>query len=198
MTKNSIYKSETGKKQVLAFYKELLQDWYQPSKQYCLQTSFGETFIIENGNESLPPLVLLHGTGSNSAMWMADVKWLADRFHMFAIDILGECGLSGENRLEYKGVDYSDWLLEILKKLKIDTLSISMVGCSLGGWIALDFSIRCPERVEKLVLLATAGVTQVKTSAIFWVIMTSITGRWGFRKLNKMVYRNLAIDKKLL
>jgi len=71
-----------------------------------------------------------------------------------------------------------------------------LVGCSLGGWIALDFAVKYPERIEKLVLMATAGVVHVKTKTIFWIIITSFLGSWGFNKLNKLVYSNLEIDKK--
>ncbi|MCG8309054.1 MAG: alpha/beta hydrolase [Cytophagales bacterium] len=173
-----------------------MKEYYQPSEQYMVETIFGKTFVIESGSKTAPAIVLLHGTGSNSAMWIADAKELSAKYHVFAIDIIGECGRSSENRPDFKNNHYSNWLSEILENLKLKHVSI--IGCSLGAWIALDFSIKHPEKVKKLVLLATAGVTQVKASTIFWIIVTSITGKWGFNKLNKMVYGNLEIDKQVL
>jgi pimeloyl-ACP methyl ester carboxylesterase len=196
MTKNSIYRSEQGKQKIIGFYNKLLQDWPQPSEQYFVETKYGETFILESGNKKASPVVLLHGTGSNSAMWIPDAKRLSEKYHVFAIDILGECGKSSENRFDFKGDGFSDWLLEITEKIRIGKFSV--IGCSLGGWIALDFAIRYPDRIDKLVLLATAGVTQVKTSTIFWIILTSVVGKWGFRRLNKMVYGNLDIENEVL
>jgi len=196
MAKKSIYKSAKGKEQILQFYDEFLEGWTKPSRQFHTETKFGQTFIIESGDKSKPSLLLLHGAGSNSAMWMADIELLSEKYHIYAIDILGECGKSAENRLNFKQEDYSNWLAEIFEILNLKTTSI--ISCSLGGWIALDFSIKYPNKVGKLVLLATAGITQVKLSAIFWITITSIAGNWGFRKLNKMVYGNLKIDVRAL
>ena len=192
----SIYKTAEGKNQILSFYKALLTKWTQPSKQYTIETAFGNTFIIECGSNDAPSIILLHGTGSNSAMWIADAKTLSLKYRVFAIDIVGECGKSSENRLHFRSNNYSEWVLEILDKLGLTRVSI--LGCSLGGWIAIDFTIKNPKKVDKLVLLATAGITQIKPKTIFWIIITSLLGNWGFNKINNMVYGNLKIDKQVL
>ena len=192
----SIYKTDEGKKQVISFYDNLLKEWHQPSKQLTIQTAFGDTFIIESGEINAETILLLHGSGSNSAMWTADVKELSKNYHVYAIDIIGECGKSAENRPSFKNDSYSDWLSEIIDKLGLN--KVSLVGCSLGGWIAVDFAIKYPEKTIKLVLMATAGIVQVKVKTIFWIIITSFLGSWGFNELNKLVYNNLEIDKKAL
>jgi len=196
MAKTLIYKSDEGKKQVLSYYETLLTQWHQPFRQITLETKFGATFIIESGKKESPAILFLHGSGSNSAMWLADAMILSETYHVFAIDIIGECGKSSENRPEFKNGNYSGWIFEIIEKLALNRISI--IACSLGGWIALDFSIKHPERIEKLVLMATAGITQVKLKTIFWIIITSMMGTWGFNKLNRMVYGNHTIDNKAL
>lgn len=192
----SIYKTDEGKRQVISFYENLLEQWQQPSKQLIFETNYGDTFIIESGTNHSESVLLLHGSGSNSAMWIADVKELSKYYHVFTIDIIGECGKSSENRPSFKSDSYSDWLSDLIDKLGLN--KVSLVGCSFGGWIAMDFAIKYPEKIEKLVLMATAGVVQVKTKTIFWIIITSFLGSWGFRKLNKLVYSNLEIDDKAL
>ncbi len=192
----SIFKSAEGKRQVISFYENLLEQWLQPSKQFFLETNYGDTFIIESGSNNTESVLLLHGSGSNSAMWIADTKELSKYYHVFAIDIIGECGKSSENRPSFKSDSYSEWLSDLIDKLGLN--KVSLIGCSLGGWIAIDFAIKYPEKIEKLVLMATAGVLQVKTKTIFWIIITSFFGRWGFNKLNKLVYGNLEIDAKAL
>ncbi|MCG8700709.1 MAG: alpha/beta hydrolase [Bacteroidales bacterium] len=196
MAKTSIYKTEKGKAQVQNFYEELLSDWHQPSNEILLETKYGTTFILESGIKEAPAIILLHGSGSNLAMWKADVMELSKTFHVFAVDIIGECGKSSENRPTFKNGNYLGWMNEILDKL--DLKKVSVIGCSLGGWIALDFAINHPKKIDKLVLIATAGITQVKTKTILWIIVTSMFGNWGFKQLNKMVYGNLSIDSKAM
>ena len=196
MAKTTIYKTDEGKQQVIRYYETLLIQWKQPAKRFTIETSLGEVFIIENGKKDAPAIILLHGAGSNSAMWMADVHELSKTYRVFAVDIIGECGKSSENRPAYKGNNYSNWMLEIIEKLGLSKISI--IGCSLGGWIAMDFAIKHPKKVDKLVLMATAGITQVKAKTIFWIMVTSIMGSWGFNRLNKMIYGNLEIDKRAL
>jgi len=192
----SIYKTDEEKKQVISFYDNLLKEWHQPSKQFTIQTAFGDTFLIESGEGNAETVILLHGSGSNSGMWTADVKELSKNYHVYAIDIIGECGKSAENRPSFKSDSYSDWLSEIIEKLGLN--KVLLIGCSFGGWIALDFAIKHPEKTIKLLLIATAGVVQVKAKTIFWIIITSFLGSWGFKKLNKLVYNNLKIEEKAL
>ena len=195
-TKNSIYKSEFGRKQIQYYYTELLKDWPEPSYQHWIQTNYGETFVIESGSKSAPAVVLWHGAGSNAAMWAADAQKLSRKYRVFAIDIVGECGRSSENRPKFENAHYAHWLREILELLSIPKVFI--VGNSLGGWIALDFAIQYPQKVDKLILIATAGVTPVKPSALFLLLLTAFTGNWGFKKLNQFVYRNLKLDNAAL
>jgi hypothetical protein len=49
------------------WYRELLTKWPVPNEQLTVPTSQGDTFVIASGAPDAPPLILLHGTGSNSA-----------------------------------------------------------------------------------------------------------------------------------
>ena len=196
MAKTSIYKTDEGKKRVLSYYETLLLQWYQPSKQLIIETTFGETFIVESGDKNYPAIILLHGSSSNSAMWIADVKELSRNYHVFAIDIIGECGKSSENRRLFKDDNYSNWILEIVNILELNSFSI--IACSLGAWIAIEFAINYPRKTERLVLIATAGVTQVKLGTVLLIIITSLMGFWGFNKLNKMVYGKINFNSEVL
>ncbi|MFB6342005.1 alpha/beta fold hydrolase [Saccharicrinis sp. FJH62] len=196
MAKTSIYKTDEGKEQIIKYYYSLLSQWTQPSIQFYIDTQLGKTHIIESGNKVNPAILLLHGTGSNSAMWAYDAKILSETFHVFAVDIPGECGKSSENRPDFKDENYSNWISAITENLGLN--QVSLIGCSLGGWIAMDYAINHPDKVDKLILMATAGVTQIKLKSVLWIILTSLTGSWGFNQLNKMVYGNLTIDSQAL
>ena len=196
MAKKSIYKTEKGKQLIQDNYTQLLFNWVQPCTQQLIQTQFGKTFVIESGKAGAPAVILLHGSGSNSAMWIADAAKLSEHFNVFAVDIIGECGKSAETRISFKNSSYSDWLLEIINHLGISTTAV--ISNSLGGWISLDFAIKYPEKINKLVLIATAGITNIRLKTVFWIIVTSLFGQKGFDKLNQMVYGDLELDKTSL
>ena len=151
---------------------------------------------MENGEKSAPAVVLLHGSSSNAAMWAMDVRVLSQKYRVFTVDIIGECGKSSEQRPSYHGNGFSDWMNEVFEGL--DSKKGSLVGCSSGGWIAADFAIKHPEKVENLVLMATAGISPVRISTLLLIISMSVFGTPGFNRLNRLVYGNLEIDKHAL
>ena len=51
--------------------------------------------------------------------------------------------------------DYVAWLTATLDGLHLDR--VSLVGMSFGGWLALNYAVAAPERVQKLVLLSPGG-----------------------------------------
>lgn len=81
----NLFKSETGKQAVLGKYREILANWPVQSMQYTVETSFGQTFVIESGSRDNPPLILLHGSVSNSYTWYGDVASLSKTHHVYAI-----------------------------------------------------------------------------------------------------------------
>jgi len=58
----------------------------------------------------------------------------------------------------------------------------SVVAVSLGGWLALDFATRHPERVERLTLLTPAGVARAKVAGLLGAVLLKPFGEWGKRK----------------
>jgi pimeloyl-ACP methyl ester carboxylesterase len=73
-----------------------------------------------------------------------------------------------------------------MRRLSIDK-SI-FIGNSLGGWMTLKFAVNFPNKVEKLVLLATSGVTNSKISFLFKAIFYLSRGEKGVIGMNKLVY----------
>jgi pimeloyl-ACP methyl ester carboxylesterase len=69
-----------------------------PYEKISLETSYGSAFAIACGEKSLPPLFLLHGSSSNSAMWISDAAEYAKHFRVYALDLPGEPGRSAEVR----------------------------------------------------------------------------------------------------
>ena len=130
-------------------------------KQKTLNTPYGETFVIEKSVPGKPPLVLLHGSVSNSASWLGVIPLYAQNFSIYCLDIPGEPGLSTSNRFPLKSDSPEKWLKSVLDTLGLN--KVSFLGMSLGGWYALNFAIRNPERVSALSLISAGGIAKQKT-----------------------------------
>ena len=171
----SIYKSEAGKQKVLEEYRKLIAAWPVEKKSHLIPTSYGETFVMESGNPEHPALVLLHGSLSNSFTWMGDVARLSERYRVFAIDLIGEAGLSAESRPAYKSGAYERWLDEAISWLGVEQCSI--VGQSLGGWMALRYASVHPEKVSNLVLLCPGGLAMQRRDFLLRALFHRIKAR---------------------
>jgi pimeloyl-ACP methyl ester carboxylesterase len=180
-----VFKSAEGERVVRERYLEILKHWPVPNEQLRVPTREGETFIVACGDESAPPLLLLHGSMSNSAMWMGDVAGLAPHFRIHAVDIIGDAGLSVPSRPPLASDAHALWLDDVLEAISLSRVSI--VGVSFGGWLALDYATRRPERVESVVAICPAGVGRQKIGIVFQTIPLRLLGHWGKRKAAELV-----------
>jgi pimeloyl-ACP methyl ester carboxylesterase len=117
-------------------------------------------------------------------MWMGDVAAWATQFRVFAVDIIGDAGLSAPPRPAFDSAAHALWLDDVLDGLSIERASF--VGISLGGWLALDYATRRPERVAKLVVLAPAGVGRQK-NVLLWALPLLMLGPWGRRRVTQRI-----------
>jgi len=102
-----------------------------------------------------PPLVLIHGIGGDADEWAFCFEALSAKHRVIALDLLG-FGRSDKPAIEYCIAVFVEVLDHFLRGLDIPCANL--VGSSLGGWTAAAFALRFPERVNKLILVDTAGV----------------------------------------
>jgi pimeloyl-ACP methyl ester carboxylesterase len=102
-----------------------------------------------------PVVVLIHGITSSSAIWARVMPYLARRFTVIAPDLIGH-GKSAKPRGDYSLGAHACGVRDLLLALGHDRASI--VGHSLGGGIAMQFSYQFPERCERLVLVDSGGL----------------------------------------
>lgn len=102
-----------------------------------------------------PVVLLLHGLGAVKEIWLPTIAALSARYHVYAIDQIG-FGHSDKPLLDYRIATFSDFLDGFMQSQHLS--KATLVGNSLGGWIALDFAAAHPDSVEKLVLLDSAGM----------------------------------------
>jgi pimeloyl-ACP methyl ester carboxylesterase len=126
------------------------------STAYVRQSGFQE---INLGKESIncTPIVLLHGFDSSVLEFRRLLPLLAEKHEVWAIDLLGFGFTERLAEVPYstnaiKTHLYSFWQQVIRQP-------VILVGASMGGAAAIDFTLTYPNAVRKLVLIDTAGYT---------------------------------------
>jgi pimeloyl-ACP methyl ester carboxylesterase len=116
------------------------------------RSRFGTTSLFRHGTGD--PVLVLHAAGG-AGMWNPYLERLSQHFDVIAPDHPG-FGLSPE----LDGVDSIASLVEhylsLLDNLELERVSV--VGASLGGWLAAEIASTAPERIDRLVLMAPPGI----------------------------------------
>lgn len=180
-----IYKSDEGRAIVERQYRAVLQRWPVPNRQLTIPTREGDTFVIVSGAANAIPVVLFHGSGTNSAVWIRDIAQWAQTFRVYAVDMIGEPGLSAPSRPSLRSDAHASWLDDVWDHFAITRAHL--VGMSLGGWLALDYAIRRPDRVASLSLVAPSGIGQQNRLLLVKVGLLKMLGRWGLNRSLQLV-----------
>jgi 2-hydroxy-6-oxonona-2,4-dienedioate hydrolase len=106
-----------------------------------------------------PVVVLLHGLGGNSSNWAFNITALSAKYRVIAPDQIG-FGRSDKPLINYRVGTYADFLDKLLDGLNVERATL--VGNSMGGWIAALYAVKYPKRVERLVLVDAAGFAPPK------------------------------------
>jgi pimeloyl-ACP methyl ester carboxylesterase len=152
---SSAFKTPEGQAAFLAAYDAAMKLWPVPYEELEIPGRFGMTHVIVSGPKDAPPLVLLHGYWATSTMWSANIADFSKDYRIYALDVMGQPSKSIPNEPVRNAADYVTWLTATLDALHL--ARISLVGMSFGGWLALNYAVSAPERVQKLVLLSPGG-----------------------------------------
>jgi 2-hydroxy-6-oxonona-2,4-dienedioate hydrolase len=114
-----------------------------------------KTRYLEAGRPDAPALVFIHGTGGHLETFNRNVFAHAEHFRVLALDMVGH-GFSSKPDHPYEIKHYVQHLNDFLTALRVDRAHVH--GESLGGWIAAQYAIDHPERVDKLVLNTAGGL----------------------------------------
>ncbi|MEW2132523.1 alpha/beta hydrolase [Streptomyces sp. NPDC005435] len=135
-------------------YDKVLAKWPADREALTVATPFGVTRVNACGPREAPPLLLLPGGGgATSVSWYAQAAALASTHRVYAPDLIGAPGLSvpDDGHPLRTPEDLTVWLDALLDGLGAPAADVG--GHSYGGWIALDYALRRPERVRRLFLL---------------------------------------------
>jgi len=101
-----------------------------------------------------PAVLLVHGLSNSVEFWQYNLASLAARHRVYALDLLG-FGRS-DKEIETFSLSYSgSFMAQFMDALEIERASL--VGNSTGGVICAQTAVQHPERVERLILVDSAG-----------------------------------------
>ena len=104
-----------------------------------------------------PIVLFVHGLSGCWQNWLENLPYFARDHRVIAMDLPG----FGESEMPAKTISisrYADTIDALLDALEIDE-PVRLIGNSMGGFIGAELAIRYPKRVERLVLVAAAGLS---------------------------------------
>jgi 3-oxoadipate enol-lactonase len=103
----------------------------------------------DGGDPTGPPVLLLHGSGSNAPTWdRFAARLVREGYRPVAVDLRGHA--TSARSADYRLVSLRDDVLGVLDVLDLD--DATLVGHSVGGYAALAAALHRPDRIARLVL----------------------------------------------
>ncbi|HYU71936.1 MAG TPA: alpha/beta fold hydrolase [Ktedonobacteraceae bacterium] len=196
----SPFKSPKGEAEYMAAYEASMRLWPVPYDAMDIPSRFGSTHLVVCGPKDAPPLVLLHCFFTSLTNWAYNVADFSRDYRVYALDMMGQPSKSIPDQRIRNREEMAEWLTGILDALGIS--QTDFVGYSYGGFAALNYAIRAPDRVRNLVLLTPIGsFVPLKTQFYVRGILTALPGRfWMNSEMHWFFYEpnlNNADTKKI-
>lgn len=150
------HRSDTGRTALLAVYDRWLALLPAGVGRIEVQTRFGPTNVLVAGPRDVPPLMIHQGGNFPNP---ATLHWFAplmDRFRVYAPDLPGAPGYSAPHHLDGRKGALHGWARDVLDALDLER--VPHLGVSFGGGIILELARVAPERIERMALIAPAGL----------------------------------------
>ena len=126
-------------------------------------------FLEEGDSDQV--LLLLHGLGASAERWEFVIPLFSEKYRVIVPDLIG-FGHSEKPSVDYTTDYFTDFMYKFVSKLNIKNFHI--IGSSLGGQIAAEFTSKHNELVRKLVLVSPSGIMKHSTPALDSYIMAAL------------------------
>ncbi len=152
------FRSAADREAYVGAYEEALASMPTPTRALDIPTSFGVVRAYEwtNPDAAGAPVVLLPGRASGVPMWSDNLPSLLAHRTVYALDAIGDAGLSTQSAPLTGPADQAQWIDETLAGLQVDHAHV--VGHSFGASNAAALAVNRPDRVQTLTLLEPAFV----------------------------------------
>ena len=174
-----LYKTDQHRKEFLAAYKALMATWQVEYSSHYVATDFGETYVIEvkplaSGPPASKPLVLIPGGQGTAGMWGPVIPALSINRRILSLDLIDQVGHSRPTRVIENPEDAALWVAQTLDGMSLD--QVNLMGCSIGSFIAAQFALTHPTKVQSLVLISPAATfARIRAGYIIRVLLTLIS-----------------------
>jgi pimeloyl-ACP methyl ester carboxylesterase len=146
-----------------------------PGQTRDIRTTFGivRVYRFTGAHDAAPPLVLLPGRAAPTPVWADNLPGLLALRSVYTVDLLGEPGMSIQDRPITSDADQAAWLQEVLAQLP--EAQVHIIGLSIGGWTAMNLAVHRPQKIASLTLIEPVFVfASMSVEAIVRSIPASI------------------------
>jgi pimeloyl-ACP methyl ester carboxylesterase len=119
--------------------------------------------VVEIGDGEATPVVFVHGLSGCWQNFLENIPSVSQTRRVVTLDLPG----FGESEMPHEKVSitgYARVVQEVCDRLELER--ISLVGNSMGGFIAAELAIRQPARVERLALVSAAGISSANVARL--------------------------------
>lgn len=160
-------------------YRAVMADLPEPTRTLDVPTGYGTVRVLEWAADDSParpgalPVVLLPGRASGAPMWGENLPdWIGSRT-LYALDPIGDAGLSSQSVPLADFDDQAEWIAQTLDDLGVERAHT--IGHSFGGANAAIHALRHPGQVASLTLLEPIMVLHgLPVSTYFWATLTQL------------------------
>ena len=118
---------------------------------------------LESGKGKSRHVLFIHGLGSSAERWLKIPDVLSLQFHTIVLDLPGFGESDKPSTIDYTIENFRDVIIGFMDKIGINDGKTSIVGHSLGGYIAIEVAIINKPRIQKLVLIDSSGMLKKPT-----------------------------------
>ena len=163
--------SPEGREKYVEAYNRAMQT-IPEAESLRITTSFGtvQVYCWKNSDTNHEnPILLIPGRSSGTPMWYANIPDFCKNRTVYALDTMGDAGLSEQEHPIRTVSDQAKWIAETIEELNLPQVYIT--GHSFGGWLSANFASFYPHKVASLILIEAIFTFQmVKLSTVFKAI----------------------------
>lgn len=146
------FRGDAARARFVEVYQRALGELPPYDESMDVPTTFGTVRVYRFDGPAGRPVVLLPGRNASTPMWKANLPGLLADRTVFSVDLMGEPGLSVQQRPITGSEDQAQWFGEMLGGLGVEP--VHLLGVSFGGWAAVNYAVRRGHgRVASLTLL---------------------------------------------
>jgi pimeloyl-ACP methyl ester carboxylesterase len=153
----------------------------------------GVELLVAEAGHGDPALVFVHPTAADHTFFGPQVDEFSQRHRVVAIDQRGY-GSSAKPTGPYTPEAFADDVHFVIRELALNRPVV--IGCSLGGAVALEVAARYPNSVRGVVLLNRSIVRNPALSSVVATMAAQLRGDEGAAALEQLVSRQIgALDE---